>query len=75
MKLDPEARSSMWEDLERRRLTEVDYLNGEVVRVAEDHEVSAPLNASIVALVREAESKSAGSPNLTATELRAALFR
>lgn len=33
--LRPEARSSMWEDLERRRPTEVDHLNGELVRAAE----------------------------------------
>jgi 2-dehydropantoate 2-reductase len=28
MKIDPEARSSMWEDLQRRRRTEIDYLQG-----------------------------------------------
>jgi len=26
MKIDPEARSSMWEDLQRGRRTEIDYL-------------------------------------------------
>ena len=28
MKIDPEARSSMWEDLQRGRRTEIDYLQG-----------------------------------------------
>ena len=43
--VDPEARSSMWEDLDRRRLTEVDWLNGEIVRVAARSGRSAPINA------------------------------
>lgn len=62
MRADPEARSSMWEDLERRRKTEVDYLNGEVVRLAEAHGVPAPVNRKIVELIREAEAAGAGSP-------------
>src|SRR4029079_4257224 len=33
--IDPQARSSMWEDLEAGRTTEVDYLNGEIVALAE----------------------------------------
>ena len=33
LRVDPEARVSMWTDLERRRPTEVDFLNGEVVRL------------------------------------------
>ena len=35
LKIDPEARSSMWADLSKGRLTEVDYLNGEIVRLAQ----------------------------------------
>ncbi len=73
MKVDPEARSSMWEDLTRGRKTEVDYLNGAVVRVAEEHGTQAPLNARIVELVREAEAAGTGPPNMSADALRAAL--
>jgi len=73
MKVDPEARSSMWEDLSRRRGTEVDYLNGEIVSLAERHGVEAPLNTRIVALVRAAEAAGAGSPGLGADALWAAL--
>src|SRR5204862_7033605 len=53
--IDPQARSSMWEDLEAGRPTEVDYLNGEIVRLAARLGRAAPVNARLVALVREAE--------------------
>ncbi|MFB1480106.1 2-dehydropantoate 2-reductase [Corallococcus sp. RDP092CA] len=53
--IDPKARSSMWDDLHAGRRTEVDYLNGEVVRLARQHGVSAPVNARLVELIREAE--------------------
>ena len=35
MKVDPEARSSMWEDLQRGRRTEIDYLQGVIIAIAE----------------------------------------
>jgi 2-dehydropantoate 2-reductase len=69
IKIDPEARSSMWEDLQRRRLTEVEELNGEIVRLAASCGAKAPLSAAICALVHEAERKSAGSPQMTADDL------
>lgn len=55
LRIDPEARSSMWEDLEANRRTEVDYLNGAIVTLAATIGRSAPCNARIVALVRAAE--------------------
>lgn len=64
MKVDPEARSSMWEDLTRGRPTEVDYLNGEIVRLAQQSNVPAPINRRIVDLVHAAEKKGPGSPGL-----------
>ena len=54
--IDPLARSSMWEDLEAGRRTEVDWLNGEIVRLAEKIGRHAPVNARLVALIREAEA-------------------
>jgi 2-dehydropantoate 2-reductase len=45
----------MWEDLQAGRATEVDYLNGEVVRLAESLKRAAPVNARLVALVHAAE--------------------
>ena len=55
------------EDLERRRPTEVDALNGEVVRLAEAAGLPAPANATVMALVRQAEGR--GSPRLDAATL------
>lgn len=63
--MDPEARSSMWEDLTRGRATEVDYLNGEVVALAKTCGASAPLNARIVEMVHAAEEARKGSPGLS----------
>jgi 2-dehydropantoate 2-reductase len=54
--IDPQARSSMWEDLQAGRRTEVDYLNGEIVRLAGRLGRTAPVNARLVALVHDAEN-------------------
>jgi 2-dehydropantoate 2-reductase len=53
--IDPLARSSMWDDLQAGRRTEVDYINGEIVALAKTKGLRAPMNACIVALIREAE--------------------
>jgi 2-dehydropantoate 2-reductase len=63
--IDPEARSSMWEDLERRRLTEIDHLQGAVLALAAKTRVRVPLTERIVGLVKAAEATRAGSPRLT----------
>ncbi len=73
LKIDPEARSSMWQDLDKRRKTEVDYLNGEVVALAERHGVSAPINERIIAMIHEVEARGEGSPNLSPDALWGAL--
>jgi len=56
VRVDPHARSSMADDLERGRVTEVDFLQGEVVRLAERLGRTAPVNARLVELVRKAET-------------------
>jgi 2-dehydropantoate 2-reductase len=53
--IDPLARSSMWEDLQAGRATEVDYLNGEIVRLAERVGRRAPINARLTQLIHDAE--------------------
>lgn len=48
-------KASMLQDVEARRLTEIDYLNGGIVRFGEAHDVATPLNAAIWALVKGLE--------------------
>jgi 2-dehydropantoate 2-reductase len=55
-KIDPHARSSMADDLAAGRNTEIDYLNGEVVRLAERLGRTAPVNQAIVDLVKQREA-------------------
>jgi 2-dehydropantoate 2-reductase len=55
LRIDPLARSSMWDDLQAGRVTEVDWLNGEVMRLAERLGRAAPVNAKLLALIRQAE--------------------
>src|SRR5919197_214103 len=71
--IDPLARSSMWEDLEAGRTTEVDYLNGEIVALARKHGTRAPVNEHLVALIRQAENR--GRRDWTGEELLAELTR
>jgi 2-dehydropantoate 2-reductase len=72
VRVDPLARSSMWDDLARGRKTEIDALNGEIVRLAERCGRDAPINRAIVALIREAEA-AGRPPGLASATLRARL--
>jgi 2-dehydropantoate 2-reductase len=47
---------STLQSLRRGQLTEIDFLNGAVVRVAAEHGLAAPVNAALVGLVHEVES-------------------
>jgi 2-dehydropantoate 2-reductase len=49
-------KASMLQDVEARRQTEVDYLNGGVVRFGEEYGVPTPLNAAIWALLKGLEA-------------------
>ena len=70
MKIDPEARSSMWEDLQRGRRTEIDYLQGVITDIAARRGLAAPLSRRIVELIRKAEVEAKGSPGLTPEQIR-----
>ncbi|HEY5661404.1 MAG TPA: 2-dehydropantoate 2-reductase [Gaiellaceae bacterium] len=48
-------KASMLQDVEARRLTEIDYLNGGIVRFGDEHGVATPHNRAIWALVRGLE--------------------
>ena len=70
MKIDPEARSSMWEDLRRGRRTEIDYLQGVIAGIADRRGLQAPLSQRIVALIKQTEAAGKGSPGLTPAQIR-----
>ena len=72
--IDPLARSSMWDDLERGRETEIEYLNQAVVNLAQQYGVAAPVNRDIVLLIKEAQNQGQGSPQIPAEELKARLL-
>ena len=48
-------KASMLQDVEARRLTEVDYMNGGIVRFGGEHGVPTPLNAAVTALIHGVE--------------------
>ncbi|PBC22298.1 MULTISPECIES: 2-dehydropantoate 2-reductase [unclassified Mesorhizobium] len=62
--IDPQARSSMWDDLQRGRPTEIGELQGAVLGLAEKTGTPAPLLKSVTALVRAAEAARLGPPGL-----------
>ena len=62
--IDPKARSSMWEDLQRGRITEIDELQGAIVKLGKAHNVLTPVNAAVLALIKAAETAGEGSPGL-----------
>ena len=70
--IDPRARSSMWEDLEQGRATEIEELQGLIVELAREKGVEAPLNKAVAELLRDAESRGEGAPGLTPKDIRRA---
>ena len=68
VKIDAKARSSMLDDLEAGRVSEVDYLQGEIVKRAALAGTSAPNNAAILAAVNQAFSNGA-SPNFSGRDI------
>jgi len=57
--IDPSARSSMADDLAAGRRTEIDWINGEVVSLAQRLGRLAPVNQRLVSFVRAAETNGA----------------
>lgn len=49
---------SLYQDLKKGKPTEVDHINGQIVRLAESVGTTAPVNAEIVAMTHELEEKS-----------------
>jgi 2-dehydropantoate 2-reductase len=70
-KIDARARSSMADDLAAGRKTEIEFLNGELVRLADRLQRKAPVNRAIVELIHKAE---AGADPLPPAALRKAVL-
>ncbi len=66
LRIDPTARSSMWDDVQKGRTTEIDDLCGAVVRLAQQHGTAAPANAQ---LLKTLQTHSAGE-RLSGSALR-----
>jgi 2-dehydropantoate 2-reductase len=49
-------KASMLQDVEARRQTEIDYLNGGIVRFGREHGVATPLNEAVTALIKGLEA-------------------
>ncbi|MCY6380838.1 2-dehydropantoate 2-reductase [Hoeflea prorocentri] len=67
--MDDKARSSMWDDLQKNRQPEIDYLNGAIVRLAEEMGTPAPVNRKVIELVKDAFGNGR-SPALSGAALR-----
>ncbi len=63
LRMDATARSSMWDDLNQGRTTEIDDLCGAVVRLAQAHGASAPFNQRMAQLMTE-RTQSGAAPGL-----------
>jgi 2-dehydropantoate 2-reductase len=68
--IDAASRSSMWEDLCLRRATEIDYLQGAILRLAQAAGRPAPLTEHIVRLIKSAEADGSGPPGLGPDAIR-----
>ena len=49
-------KASMLQDVEARRATEIDYLNGGIARFGREHGVATPLNEAVTALIKGLEA-------------------
>ncbi|MFO0761944.1 MAG: 2-dehydropantoate 2-reductase [Byssovorax sp.] len=74
VRVDPTARSSTLQDLDRGHPTEIDLLNGAIVSLAEAHGQKAPLNRWIVNTVHDLERAAQPLPHLSPEQVRAAFL-
>jgi 2-dehydropantoate 2-reductase len=50
------ARTSMWQSLSRGKNTEIDFINGEIVNLANENNFAAPINTKLVRLIKVVEA-------------------
>ena len=67
--VDPKARSSTLQDLDRGRRTETDEFQGAIVRLAGEVGMTAPLSRLVLERIRAAEAAGKGSPRLSPEDL------
>lgn len=55
--IDPLARSSMWEDIQASRPTEIDFINGEITALGKELGLPTPHNDQVIAEIRALETQ------------------
>ena len=67
---DTGASNSTWQSLSRNTgNVETDYFNGEIVRIAHQHGITAPLNAALARASRDAVRNQLGPSHFSAAQL------
>lgn len=54
-RLTADNRSSMLQDVENKKKTEIDSINGAIVRIGKEHDIPTPVNSTLVRLVKGIE--------------------
>jgi len=57
LRIDPQARLSMWHDLQQQQPSEISFLNGAVVAACTQHGLAAPANQQVVQLIKQLEQQ------------------
>lgn len=70
LQMDPKARSSMWEDFQSGRKTEIAEFQGAILKLANMAGVDAPMTEKIIKLVQQVEQAGSKSPNMSAREIQ-----
>ena len=68
--LPPTFKTSMLQSLEKGSVTEVDFINGAVVRSGRRVDVATPVNATLVACIKGLEHAMTACPGLHQTKER-----
>ena len=55
-KLNPEGKPSMAQDVEAKRLSEVELFSGTVIQLGKQHQIPTPVNEKMYRIIKEIES-------------------
>jgi 2-dehydropantoate 2-reductase len=56
LEIDPNVRSSMWSDVSQGKPTEIEYINGAILKHAKQLNINCPANEKIMGLIRPLNS-------------------